>query len=47
MGDQEIYIEDVVDQVSSQLEELPIDKYQQFRSNFCAELVATASGTQP
>ena len=43
IGDKEVYFEEVVKAVSSELENLPIENYQKFRANFCADLVATVS----
>jgi len=47
LGDQDVYVEDIVKQASTQLEKLPYDSFQRFRTDFCADLVynATQSAT--
>lgn len=46
LGEREVYLEDAVGAVTSQLETLPTDHYQRFKSSFCADVVATMSAVQ-
>jgi len=43
VGDQEIYVEDLLRLAAAQLETIPSQQYQQFKSTFCADAVATVS----
>lgn len=43
LGDQEVYVEDVVMTVAGELEKLPVEQFQQFRATLCADLVATVA----
>lgn len=41
--EQEINVDQAVLGISTQIEKLPVERYQRFKANFCADAVATAS----
>lgn len=43
IGDQDIYLDQTVNSLTSQLEQLPAEQYARFKSSFCADVVATVS----
>lgn len=45
VGNQEIYVDEALQQVASELEMLPAEQFKRFKANFCADLVASASAT--
>jgi hypothetical protein len=45
IGDQEIYVDDVIQSFAAELETLPVEQFQRFKVSFCADLVASASAT--
>lgn len=43
VGNQEIYLDETINRIATELETIPKEQYQQFRAQFCAPLVATVS----